>query len=40
MSEKWVERIVTAALVIGAMISVGILLTGCSAMVLVAWKML
>lgn len=40
MNEKWAEILTTAALVIGALLSVGLILAGCTAMVLTAWKLL
>lgn len=39
MSEKWIERITTAALILGCLLSMGLLLAGCTAITLVAWKL-
>ena len=40
MSEKWIERLVTAALILGCLLSMGLLLAGCTAVTLAAWKLL
>lgn len=40
MNEKWVELFVTVGLAVGALLSVGLMLAGCTALVLTAWKLL
>lgn len=40
MNDKWVEIIVSIGLAIGALLSAGLMLAGCAALVLTAWKLL
>lgn len=40
MNDKWTEVLTAVGLLIGALLSVGLMLAGCAALVLTAWKLL